>query len=455
MEELERNTDISGGSGSNSSNGLEVDTLLLEESEYDEYGYCPDIIDTELEEESSGAFSGKKGRRRKKQVRTKHYDRGYRNIIMTLLLTAGAIPYSSIDMLPGEHRMYLRKLRIMSDEKIIELIRNNSKKIARLNKCDDSDIVELMPHSYQDYYSNYGKKNQDKINTKDKNGTTAERSIRSCEVIAMMFGAGIGVTCEDKPDLVSEKKIADGMRCYYTMHELRDCKDFALYIKPEDKEKEHNMTSRILGLLISAGGKYPVYHTGKNALLWRSTSEGQMAYYISQLVHKKCEVPNMSGSATECIIIGQSMDVFLKIFRNKKKGSLSMENGYQYMYAIPYDQNGQMMLNQMTRPNWKKELNRKILIGYDTDIRDGVLCDGLKDNITALNFCNGDITRLKRFLSTLNWHSKMQETIYKIYCYDFQYDFLKAIVTEVADDLAEIVVVDAPIAEYLIKLKKG
>lgn len=468
MEEIEEKQKGIGSSG------LEINPMYLNELDCeDEYGYYPDDIDfepkEEYEEEAALAppnkRESKRGRRRK-QIRTKHYNKGYRNVIMTMLLTAGAIPYSCIDMLPGERIMYLRKLRIMRDEKIVELIRNNSKKIARLYKYEDMHdrYIGSMPEGYHDYYMQYGDKNRDKINIKEKNGTTAERSIRSCEIVAMMFGVGIGVTCEDKIDLTSEEKVKEGTSCYYTIRELRACKDFALYVKPEDKEKEHSMTSRILGLFVSAGGKYPVYHTGKSTMLWRAASEGQMALYISQLVNKKCEAPNMRGAATECIIIGQSMDVFFKIFFNTKRGSLSMENGYQYIYAVPYDKNGQFMLDQMTKPNWKEELNRKILTGYETDVKDDVTCDGIKDNIVVLNFCNGDIARLKRFLYSMVWHRKMQKSIYKIYCYDFQYDFVRSIVNEVivnevvgevVGDLAEIITVETPVAEHLIKLKKG
>lgn len=74
----------------------------------------------------------------KKEERVKHYEKGYRGILIRLLLTFGCISYYGLSLLPGDIRLYRRKLKEMQQEGIVELLRNNHKKLARL--------YHLMPY---------------------------------------------------------------------------------------------------------------------------------------------------------------------------------------------------------------------------------------------------------------------------------------------------------------------
>ena len=47
----------------------------------------------------------------KKKERVKHYEKGYRGILIRLLLTFGCISYYGLSLLPGDIRLYRRKLK--------------------------------------------------------------------------------------------------------------------------------------------------------------------------------------------------------------------------------------------------------------------------------------------------------------------------------------------------------
>lgn len=413
-------------------------------------GYWPEEMNIEFPEEyeDGEGVEGKwtneisiqknrKVRKRKKKEgeRIKHYERGYRSTLIRLLLMAGAVTYSGLHLLPGNRLMYTRKLREMEKEEVVKLFYNNHKKIARLQFFDDfhKEYTDMLPEGYYEYFNTYSRSNQQKISSTEKNGVSADRIIKYCEIVEMMYGAEIGTFPEDKTNLLEDGCISKDTSSYYTMMELRCCDAFELHFKPNEDKK---VSSRALGLLISPGGKYVVYHTGSTAMFWSESAEGQMQHYISKFVNYKCEIPNMVGEAEECIIIGDDMEVFVKIFESKKSRSINITNGYKKKYAIPYDRNGLEMIKRMTKPEWKEELNRTVLTGYTLCTEQpsiSIDCDGFTANQFALNFCDGNIVRLNKYINFATWDRLKYQQKFEIYCYPFQTAFLKAVLKPEAD----------------------
>lgn len=396
------------------------------EHEEEEYGYCPEELTDELEDEW---IASQKKKRKKKQERKKHYESGYRNILIRLLLTGGAISYSGIDMLPGNKRMYLRKLKDMEAERVVDIVRSNKRKIARINYFEKNytKYINDLALGYYGYYNKHGKNTKSKIVLKEKEGVTAERCIKDVEIIQLLYGAGVKTLYDEKQDINSGKKLKENEVVYYTIGELRTYDEIQLNLKLE-KDANNSITSRVHGLLISPGGKYPVYHTGNTIMIWKKSTEGQIAQYTSQIVNQKCEQSFMKGQAKECIILGYNMEVFKKIYFNTKKGNLTLDSGYSTMYAIPYNTFGQKMLSRMTTRNWREKLNRDILPDYKLPgSLCEIVCDGIKDETFALNFCNANITRLRSFYAGMEWKRKTSNYIFEVYCYPFQEEFVRSI----------------------------
>lgn len=394
----------------------------------DEYGYCPDIGDEYKQLNAKEEIR----RKRTEKGRRKRYEQGYRNTLIKIMLTSGGIAYSGLKFLPGNKRMYLRKLKILEREGVVEILRRNKKEIARLVNFEENyeKYIDHMPTGYYGYYLQNGKPTHKNLGSKEKNCTRSDRGIKHCEILEMMYGTDIIKTMpEDKTDLSSNDSVKSDSVCYYTINEMRECQLFDFHI--DSGKDKRTIGSRAFGMLVSPGGIYAIYNTGKAAMLWQKSSEGQMAYYMAQIITKKCEKPRVSGAVKQCIIIGYDMSVFENIVNNGMAIYLNTDSGYDNMYAIPYTEDGLKMLRRMTQNEWEESLNEEILSNYDRSRNGTIVYDGIKENDVALNFCNGNISRLKKFITGVQWVCNTQENRrYKIFCYSYQQEFIHNIAPE-------------------------
>ena len=380
----------------------------------------------------------KKKTTRKRKKKKKHYDKGYRNELIKLLITSGGISYKGLCLLSKNRIMYQRKLIDMKNEGIVEIFSKNRTRIARLKDFENTyeTYIGNMPVGYYGYYNQHGKILHKYLGTKEENGVKAERAIRIIEINLIMNGTeNIRVYPEEKPRIDTANYIPEEGSYYYTISELRQDELFRQSVKEKEKGDEYSITSRAVGLLISPDGNYPVYHTGEAAMLWRKSAEGQLSYSLAMLLKKKrtnMKTPVFNG-IQECIIFADNMEVFGRIILGKKGRNLNMDSGYKAMYALPYDSNGQKILEKMTFPNWKTKLNTSVLKGYDTEIdkASSITYDGRKKQHIALNFCCSDIQRLNKFIKTMQWICDTNtENIYEIFCYTFQEPLIKSLTSE-------------------------
>ena len=67
------------------------------------------------------------------------------------------------------------------------------------------------------------------------------------------------------------------------------------------------------------------------------------------------------------------------------------------------------------------------------------ITNSIKENVIALNFCTGNISRLKKFITGVQWVCNTQaDRHYEIFCYSYQEEFIR----HVAPNPIEIHVVD-------------
>ena len=160
---------------------------------------------------------------------------------------------------------------------------------------------------------------------------------------------------------------------------------------------------------------------------------------MAQIVTKKCEGSRISGAVKNCIIIGYDMNVFENILNNGLAIYLNTDSGYDNMYAVPYTEDGFKMLLRMTQSEWEETLNEEILLDYERNKKGSIVYDGIKENVIALNFCTGNISRLKKFITGVQWVCNTQaDRHYEIFCYSYQEEFIR----HVAPNPIEIHVVD-------------
>ena len=92
-----------------------------------------------------------------------------------------------------------------------------------------------------------------------------------------------------------------------------------------------------------------------------------------------------------------------------------------------------------TQSEWEETLNEEILPDYERNKKGSIVYDGIKENVIALNFCTGNISRLKKFITGVQWVCNTQaDRHYEIFCYSYQEEFIR----HVAPNPIEIHVVD-------------
>lgn len=371
--------------------------------------------------------------RKRKKRRPVDYTKGYRRELMQIMLTAGSVSYDGMHVLNKSHPMYAKKLRQMEKEGIVEISRIKRKKLARLKNFEKKSIeyIEFFPGYYK-HYNKYAKDNATDAGREKSDITRCKKAYREAEIIEMMHGAEIRSFPMEKAELYKGQKIGSEA-VYYSDIELKDVNGFK--ISKESKNGKSVINSRAIGGVFSAGGNYIIYHTGNESLKWSIKNEGQMALHISTILNKY-GYWQQSGKIEENIIFANSDKPFLQMYKEKRGTYVKTENGYNHTYILPYDKNGQRLLQKMLEANWKEKMLEEYLVGGDeevvvNDYNWSISCDAHKGNVNMLLFCIPDIVKLKKFLMSAEWTEEKEN--YQIYCYDFQQEFIEAVAGKYAE----------------------
>lgn len=356
--------------------------------------------------------------------------------------------------------MYCMKLKDMEEEGIIEEVRVLSKregyhKTMRLRtlKPTDEKFVEEFP-TYLGHYYRYALSNAKNISF---SRSAAIKSYRESETVLMLAPTSVRVFPDEKVAVREDVQIPTYPPCFYNSLEIREGED--IRINTEGKEKADIISTRAMGVIISEGGIYGVYHTEDKQIRWVKSVEGQFANALARFVNKRCiEITEEEKTAVKnktdvknrkewediptekmpkiqnAILLGKNTDIFVRTYQNTDGGKINLyETGYARLFAIPYSKEGQLMMELMTRKNWEKELKDIYLNGMNLDTRTcNVQCDAIDDGKYVLLFCIPDMIKLRKFLNEAMYSNEPEK--YQIYCFDFQEEF----VAQVAGRYAEI-----------------
>ena len=387
---------------------------------------------------SSGMIANQWRRYMAKRKRSPSWKKGYRGEIMKLLLSIGVISKRGIPLLKGNHRMYVRKIKEMEDERIIEKHRNSGNVTDNLKEFDKrlDEYIGEFKNGYYGHYNRYCRTNADYVTKYGKDKTQFERAVRDSESAMMVYSSGAKVIAEEKPALrLEETKIPKGESLYYRTAEIKDSRA----VRSEERILAQ---TRCNGWLTCPGGEYLVYMIGKKLIRWREVSETGFAGYVSTITEGKKE--GGKREVKEGILLAYTDEPYRRMLSFDKQIStnLNIENGHKVMYGITYDTIGRDMLSLMQKKNWKEMLKKTYLsdMKLNTGMKSYVACDALDGDVKVLLYCIPDLVRLKRFISAAMIEG--DATRYHIYCFDYQENFI----VEVAGEYCEVYT--TPFYEY-------
>ena len=353
--------------------------------------------------------------------------KGYRRDLMKIMLTAGSVSYRGLRLLPRERVLYVRKLKQMEREGTVRIQRLGRQSAGVLEDFDN--MGDKYMDSYPEYYGNYiryGKQRASDVGryySKD-NQSRAVKAFRHSEIIELVAGTDIHVYPDEKPKLYSDEKIPQGA-FFYSDTEVKNVSGFKLKVGEKDKVI---IGSRAQGILISEGGDYMIYHTDDCRLMWINSQEFQMRFCTAKVLNEKCEHRKKTQEIKECIVVGTSNKPFVDMINADDYGKfLNTENGYGATYVLPLEPESKALLSYMTRKNWQEDLKAYYLSDLNANVSGtGTVCDATDDEAKILLFCIPNITRLKKFLLSAEFDVSGRD--FRVYCFDFQQEFLKEVV---------------------------
>lgn len=402
--------------------------------------------------------------RRKREKKGVTYRKGYRRVIMRILLTCGCLSKKGIHMLgDNTYVQYASKIKEMKEEGLIEEVRvlsqeegyHKTLRLATIRPTDEK-FMETFP-SYAGHYYRYAVNNARSISF-NKTKSAAIKAYRESEVVCMLSQTSVRIYPDEKVAIREEKPIPLYPPCFYNSLEIKEGGSFKLKIKDND-EKNEIVGSRIMGMIISEGGIYGVYHTEDKQIKWTRSAEGQISNAMSKIINERCvniseeereairkekEEKTKVRNRTEyenlpvdkipkvenAILIGSNSEIFAKTLKNDKPGKLNLyESGYEKFYALPYIKEGQQMLQVMVQKGWIEDLKQTYLKGMDTNTKNSsVSCDAIKDDKFILFFGIPDLIKLKKFINNAVYYGEPEKFV--VYCFDFQEEFIEKIADE-------------------------
>lgn len=348
----------------------------------------------------------------------------FKHKLLTAMIIAGEYPYKSLDLMmesPLRKREVINQLKEKDyiDIKIAYGIKRIRFKMFDKKKKEYCNDLFEGANTY---------KPNERIRASERK---LERIDRIAEVIMMMLEAGINVTPDMKPqisDMEPIEELDDRMPYFMTSLEARA----AVEIK-EDKGKG----TRFHGTLVSKGGLYNIYNMGNSMMEWVRPSEFTAVDFNIQ--YQKSVLPwgdnYKEWYGKSAIIFSRNMEYIVDFVKGNvtprhghgsSKNLVNINTYYDHTFYIPLSYQGQVMLNMMCRKNW-----HFFLVGLfykkehlaSNDVKMSIACDAVKEGCYCLVFMDGDIGRLKKFVSQKIEPENYGK--YRILCYDFQEDAVK------------------------------
>jgi hypothetical protein len=362
--------------------------------------------------------------------------------LMIAVLLAGEYPYKSLDLMKESPERKREAVYQLKDKGYIDVKIIGAKRKKTYANQKQHKVIRLKMFSKRKYdyvYDLFDGADNYEPDIRTDGITRLERKDRLAELIMVMLESGVNVTPDLKPSPEHPGPLDEYEDClpyFISSIEARA----AITIK-EDKGKG----ARFHGTLISAGGIYNIYNMGSVMMEWVRPSEKTAVDFNSQ--YEKRMTPWGKDSSEwyskSAIIFSRKMDFIIDFViegisprkgYNPNKNLANINNYYDHTFYLPLSLQGEILLNMMTRKKWHYYLvgmfyKDEHLAGES--VKYSIACDAVKDGCYGLVFLDCDIGRLKRFTSIKV--KPEHKGKYKIICYDFQEEIVKALAPEGMD----------------------
>lgn len=363
-----------------------------------------------------------------------NYHTGSKNELITLIHTTGIIPYKSLRHLAPPTK-YQRAVRAMVEDgtvkvESVDIEKRRKEKIVslRIESRQIEKYEDFVDQRLKDYYKTYGTRNYWKTTC----GNTADiaKAIKDADAQIYLYACGYKIG-PDKKDMTMDF-LGKNESSFYISREIKKIDGYS-----DGKNSKRITASRATGVLLTGGGNYILYNLGNRIIEWKRFSEVKFSTYVNELVRNKSEIEYEAKMKKEAIILSTNNNVLnqicsLNYSQNKsyKVTLMNIDYVYDYVYSVPEDDNGKVLLKIMGIPAWKYKIKNRYLKHDDIENQKftSIPCDGYdkEKDVYILMFCIPDLVKLKSFCARANLEGNKNK--YKILCYNHQIPLVVSLV---------------------------
>lgn len=364
----------------------------------------------------------------------KHYEKGVRKEIITILLAVSCLPKHAMQLLPGALATYQKKAREMEREGILKEYQAVSTKgnsriwvmcLDMNDEARDACVIscgEAAVEAYENTISN----DRYLIASETTQFATRWKILKNAETFMFYYGTGFHYLLGEYPDMMQDKR--ELSKIYYTTRQAKSI--YGEKLQADIDKKNVLNTTRINGVAVTEGGSYSVYNVGKYMSEYSQSGETKALSYFNGVLAVKNK-PLIDGS----ILLAEKMMVFKKfvnpITRKQQINLAGIETPYKHIYALTIDKAGQKMMQIMSKPKWRQEIYQNTLTSDQRNKKGSMIdCDGYdveKDQYIFV-FCVPDIKRLKMFIRRAEIDGNKNR--YVVLCFDTQKEFVQSVATD-------------------------
>ena len=352
----------------------------------------------------------------------KNYNTGYRHELVKMCMQFGCIPrqglylaYSGLDKSrkPSANNQNCARhiLRDMVHEGVMVTAKNgngNCTGLARSKGRYADEIYISFSDKMVDVLKDITGSQFDDFRTKVSHRAAGQRFIDVANAGMFAHGIpGISIFADNKPVYTES---SDAPRTYYLPYEFK-----------QGGSTTAGHDSRALGLLHDRDNCYILYGV-KNGRKFNSEKEYVLQIHLMSLYHSKENVKRI-------YLYNEAKDIGMLCTGSTIWAQTESEDLFRYhemfgpSYLIPRDKKGQALFSLLLTKDYEDRMMMSCMssVAVMTARNRHMLCDGYEDGIQVLCHMVPDYGKL---LSYLRMAKSSPEEMFRIYCYDFQEEYL-------------------------------
>lgn len=336
-------------------------------------------------------------------------------LLLTLTALSGEFPANQLERL-GSGAYMDNVVKGLKRDGLLRSYYKDKLRGFRLTAKAKSLLLADNPRRFLFYLTGNCETNQPKSEV-----TRRLRLHRMAEAIVTMYGAGVSVFRDEKPEVFFLEDSQGHVQpitapAFYSSREMKELGTEFVKIRG----------ARAVGVLLTEDQIFVVYNTGGSMMKWEYKSEMRTKALVKTVLCRERLPHQYRPNALHGLLLGSDMDMARQLLAGPEKGKRNyfiLDGNYDRFHYMPNNHAGEVMLKLLCGSRQTAELDRILSENLLPCRRGSVLeNDGMNQEGQPVLFAyTMDLPRILRFHQAL----ELQDTTGVMLCFDFQVEALQ------------------------------